>query len=79
MSCLLTRGRSETERDEHILRDLLRREEGRERERLPERKRDKWDEREPSCVEEDTEPSLSERRPKPVHSSSRMRFLIRLD
>ena len=70
-------------RDERLLQGLLRREEDGERERLLEREQDEQDEREPSCdEEEDTEFSLSERRlrrPTPLCSSSRIRFLIRLD
>ena len=69
--------------DECLLGDLLRREEGGERERLLEREREERDEREPSCDEgEDMESSLSKRwlrRPKPLRSSSCIRFLIILD
>ena len=60
--------------------DLLLRDEDGERERLTKRDRDERDEQEPSC-EEDTEPSLSERRllrPKPLGSSLHIKSLIRL-
>ena len=43
--------------------------------------RDDWDERELSCDEEDTEPSLSDqrlRRPKPLRSFSHIRSMIKL-
>ena len=81
-SYLPKRGKSETERDSGTSTYSGTYSYERERERLPERKRDDWGEREPSCAEEeDTEPSLSDqrlRRPKPLRSSSRKRSLIRL-
>ena len=65
---------------EHLLWDLLRREEGGERKRLKERERFEQDNERPPATRGRTRspPSLSGET-KPLRSSSRKNFLIRLD